>query len=158
MDINEIISKISPINTNEKVDFLIQKMNEKRVVMTNKIDIAIRFAIKKMSVQKYFINKYGPSIIKEDNKKEGKRNFKKSGAKIDTKKLKRTTEEKKKAKDCGYVPSIIRTFGSEFKKINKKLKKENKSCLTEKLKMGPTATTRSIHPIYIASGGLNKRW
>lgn len=158
MDINEIISKLSPINTNEKVDSLIQKMNEKRISMTSKINIAIRFVIQKMSVQKYFISKYGQRIIKEEKTKIEKRSSKISVTKIDSKKTNKTTEKAKKAKVCGYVPSIIRTFGPEFKKINKKQKKGNKSSLSDKPKMGPTATTRSIHPIYIASGGLNKRW
>lgn len=78
----------------------------------------------------------------------------------------KTNEEKKKSKRNKtdspkkiYHGSLLRTmkiFGSEFRKKIKKTKRNAVS--TQSSKSCPITTSKSVHTIYIASSGMNKRY
>ena len=175
MKIQEILQGLSPINTKEKVDSLIQKINENRLIFDSKIEMSIRFSIQKLSIQKYFISKFDSQIkdnqIKNERKEkkeekerkkliEGKLSLSKAkevkNAKAKKRKEKSSLKQENKSKYTGSILRTMKIFGSEFKKERKSKKKTFD--LNAPLKPGPTETYKSIRTISIASGGMNKRY
>ena len=73
MNVSHIISELSPLNSNEKVDALILKMSENNVIMTVHAKFAIRDAIKDDNVLEYFYEKYDGRVSETDIEKERKR-------------------------------------------------------------------------------------
>ena len=73
MNVSHIISELSPINSKEKVDALIQKMNENHLIMNVYTKMAIRTAIQKVDVQEYFIERYDGGISEKEFEEEQKR-------------------------------------------------------------------------------------
>ena len=97
VNIQQIITSLTPINTTDKVDTLVELVKSNGIKMYKPHETAIKIGINKLSIQKYFIEKYGHLF---------------SNKKTDTEKK----ERKKKMK-----------------------------------------SNRSVHLIYIPSGGMNKR-
>ena len=180
MNVSHIISELSPLNSNEKVDALILKMSENNVIMTMHAKFAIRDAIKDDNVLEYFYENYDGSVSEMDLEKERKRQRR---AKQERKKIledrnnyllssKNETEElcgtnKKPRKDTDtprtkYKGSVLRTmkiFGKDSLKVNKKRKENKKKAQSNTSnKKRPISTTSSVHTISIASGGMNKRY
>lgn len=134
-----------PINKNDKVDMLIQQMKENSILMDLDADNAIRIAIKKMSVQIYFVNNY--SFNRKKELKVGEKKV-----------IKQKKTQKSKEDVLNSVPSIIKTFGTKYNAINKQEKEALKKKRRPHKGEYTTTTENSIHPIYIAAGGLNKRY
>lgn len=169
MAIQEILQELIPINTKDKVDSLIRMITKNHLILNDNIELSIRLAIQKLSIQKYFIEKYGELINDKDIVQEQRR-LKKAGQeernalekpkavinpKRKKKKEKAIPEKETKTKYVGSVLRTMKIFGSEFKKKRKRKhipssKQGKKSCAI--------STTNSIRPIYIASGGMNKRY
>ena len=121
-------------------------MNDNCIMMTKPIDTEIRVAIQKMSVQIYYIEKYG--YKNEDNheiKKEEKlskraeqemRKIREArdkafedimkGSKQNNKQKNKKKKRKGEKFYDSHVPSIIRTFGAEFIEKNRKKIEEAK--------------------------------
>jgi len=189
MELNEIISNLSPINTKEKVDLLIAQLKMNNIQIDSKTSLAIRYAIQKMTMQLYFVRKY----LKEQNKKPVKvenkpievenKPIEKDDNKISnfikeitSKKKKKKEKNKAKAKNgkarakakvkeeeekiSPSVARILRTFGSDkYRDLKKKSGcRPRKKAKDGKKKAYPVQTENSIRPIYIASGGMNKRY
>lgn len=171
MDLQKIIDSLSPINRNEKVDTLIQMMREKGIALTKTNDIAIRCAIQKMSVQKYYDEHYGSIVLPDDIKKREERHlgFVEHKVKAETGlKVRRPQKSKKKEKPKTSqpadahprrVPSALLTFSREYKDKDKVVKDETKR--DQERHRGlirPTSTTSSVSHISIPAGGMNKRY
>ena len=176
MKLQGIISRLTPINTKEKVDVLIQLMKENKIKLNQSADIEINIAIRKVAIQLYYAEKYGRKVIKRKNKgskkennsevsnllKELKANKEKSKPTQKVKKTKVKAKRKAKRFKYGTVERLLENFGSVKSYVNAS-KKSGKNTETNQItnknekKEYPTYTSKSIHPIYIPSGGLNKR-
>lgn len=176
MNVSHIISELSPINSKEKVDALIQKMNENHLIMNVYTKMAIRTAIQKVDVQEYFIERYDGGISEKEFEEEQKRERQAQNQlnKIKADRIKslesheehpkkivkrRKPKQKPKTKYKGSVLRTMKIFGPDYLKVNKKRKTGNKKAQTgQSKKRRPISTTRSVHAILIASGGMNKRY
>ena len=67
MDLHSIITTLLPINKKEKVDTLIQMIGANGIRMDRNVDLSIRYAIQKLSIQNYYIESYG-NLWKEQTK------------------------------------------------------------------------------------------
>lgn len=78
MNLKDLISKLTPINSEEKVDELILLMKECGIKMNTNSDNAIRMAIQKLRIQKYYVNYYSRYMTndetEEDTSKETRKN------------------------------------------------------------------------------------
>ena len=180
MNVNDIISDILPLNTKEKVDSLILKMKENHIIMTFQTKMTIRTAIRKVSIQEYFIERYDGGIsdkeiedeqklqrraerernkIRDDRKKSLLPHELRTKKEVKKRKTKTTTTpETTKIRYKGSVARTIRIFGPNYLDFNQKRKEGNKIAQAgHPKKSNPISTTKSVHTISIASGGMNKR-
>ena len=171
MDIQHIIDSLSPINNQDKVEALIQQMRENNVALTKSKDTAIRYAIQKMSIQKYYVEHYGSFVLPDDIKKRDERHLGFLEHKVKTEKglkLRRPPKSEKKEKTRNpqsadatprRIPSAILTFSRDYKDKDKDVKDETKRDQDRhKGLIRPTSTTKSVSHISIPAGGMNKRY
>ena len=167
MEIQQLLSSLSPINTKEKVDMLVQKMFECGIKKTKAADLEIRCAIRKFSIQNYYIDNYS-SFFHENNESKQQKEAKSIQAQVlkavvphstrhkktKVKLVKKPTKEVKKEND-GAIPSIMKVFGASNKP---KAKNNMRDRGRPHKKLYPTSTTSSVSAISIPSGGMNKRY
>lgn len=177
LELHTIITVLSPINTKEKVEKLVQMMGENDIEMNQKNDLTIRIAIQKRNIQEYFIEKYGCKWTERVEKRDWEEKDNRSQDLItyktplvdlpapsppEKKKKKRKKKEDymKKVEEKPKnqpMPSIIKNFNPEYKDLDKEKKDAQKSSQMIRKNNHATSTQNSIHLIYIPSGGMNKR-
>lgn len=176
LELHTIITVLSPINTKEKVEKLIQMMNENCIDMNQENDLTIRIAIQKRAVQEYFIEKYGCKLTEEVERHDWEENdfqpqniitYSTSLVEMPAppekkkKKRKRKKDYLKKTKDepeNQTVPSIVKTFSPQYRNVDKERKDAQKSSQKKCKNTYAISTEKSIRLIYIPSGGMNKRY
>ncbi len=105
MTLQDLLNKLSPINTKEKVDTLILEMKKCGLKMNPKAELDIRCAIQKANIQKYvidayrglFVEKQKPQKVVQNNKKPIEK--KTEEEKREEKKKRRAERKKKKTKE-----------------------------------------------------------
>lgn len=157
MTLQNLLSNLSPINTKEKVDTLIQEMKKCGMKMTKNTEVAIRCAIQKVSIQKYIIATYSKLFVEKDEINQSSQPKVVFPTKIKPRKEK--TKKKKKTfaitpKKEKYIPSIMRVFGSHG---NKESKPYKEGTVAPHKKEYSTSYRDSISAISIPMGGANKR-
>lgn len=173
MTLQDLINNLSPINTKEKVDTLIQEMKKWGIKRTKNAEVIIRCAIQKVKIQRYVIetysklfiekeetpekahNKLMPSLKLTNSPKPAKKKKKKliavSKADIDRLKSKLSNEKKKNTKEeqpqeSYAIPSIMKVFGS---KKNKKMSYKERERIAPHKKEYSTSTKTSLYSIGI---------
>ena len=168
MNLQHIIESLTPINTKEKVDTLIQEMQCNGVRMTKEADVTIRCAIQKASIQRYIIEKYGGLFVEIEIKSGNSDSDdllnqvlnaaprkRKVEANIRTKSKKKSKIKASPSTNEKYTPSILRVFGSGDKD---KISYKERERISPHKKLYPTESTSSISAISIPMGGANKRY
>lgn len=126
MTLQDLLNNLSPINTKEKVDTLIQEMKKCGLKLTKNAELVIRCSIKKANIQRYILDTYSRLFVdKEKTQNTAKNNSKNDVVtKADITRIKRKLKKNKKVskkveerpqEDYG-IPSIMRAFGSNRKK------------------------------------------
>ena len=174
MNIAEIISSLSPINSNEKVDELVRMIHENGIKVTKEIDLEIRLAIRKSNTQAYYLKKHSkwknlgdmsvnpspqkeksqkslPAAIKPETKAKKKKDKKEKKIKIKKKKNKVSTSG-----GFDIQKTSLRVFTKSYQASVKKRKASNRK--GQSSSKSPIATSSSVHTISIAFGGMNKRY
>ena len=167
MDLQDILSSLAPINTKEKVEAIVQQMENNDIEMNQTSDMAIRYAIKKMSVQLYYIDKYGNQWAKVEDRLEKRKAQERAKieqekqqkleailiAKRDkaankmTKPKEKSKKKKRKFKSFGTTAdSMMRVFGGEFKMSRKGI---NQIKTDNRKKTYPIETVNSVRAISI---------
>lgn len=173
MTLQNLLNSLSPINTKEKVDILIQEMKKCGIRMTKSADVVIRCAIKKVSIQKYVIDAYSRFFVEKDEpqrnvlnnvkpnrvvnsptKNEKKKKKINTGvSKGDINRLKSLLRNEKvskkieeKQQENYAIPSILRVFGSKGKK---KMSYKEREMIAPHKKEYTTSTKTSLYSIGI---------
>ena len=163
------------MNTNEKVDEVIKRMTENRIMLNPKNDMILRFAIRKVNVQLYYRKKYELKVSNKEicqlldiaQEKEPKVDSFKEEKNTKSRMTEKETEKKKVKRRHKsrhpFVPRILRTFGANYtgkRKIEEKRNKDDFK-LDQDLHrhlIYPSSTSNSIHAILFPTGGMNKRY
>lgn len=175
MTLQNLLNNLSPINTKEKVDTLIQEMKKCGLKMTKNAEVVIRCAIQKANIQKYIIETYSRLFVEKDKPKKKVQNNvnpplmvtlptkkdkkkwekEKKVTKADINRLKSQLKKEKVSKKIEEqseenfaIPSILRIFGSKSKSKNKMSYKEREKIAPHK-KEYSTATKTSLYSIGI---------
>lgn len=175
MKLQTIIDELSPLNTNEKVDEVLKRMTENRVMLNPKNDMILRFAIRKVNVQLYYRKKYELKVSNKEicqlidmaQEKEPKgdsfKEEKNTKSRMPEKEVEKKKVKKRHKSRHPFVPRILRTFGANYTDKRKIEEKRNKDAFKlvqdmHKHLTSPSSPSQSIHPIYIPTGGMNKRY
>lgn len=176
MTLQDLLNKLSPINTKEKVDTLILEMKKCGLKMNPKAELDIRCAIQKANIQKYvidayrglFVEKQKPQKMVQNNKKpiekkteeEKREEKKKMRAEREKKITKEEKKEKRKKKQeelerrkreyLREMPSIMKVFGSKTPKRKKELYYKRREEIAPHKKEYTTTTKSSLYAIGIA--------
>ncbi len=160
MTLQDLLNKLSPINTKEKVDTLILEMKKCGLKMNPKAELDIRCAIQKANIQKYvidayrglFVEKQKPQKMVQNNKKpiEKKTEEEKREEKKEKRKKKQEELERRKREYLREIPSIMKVFGSKTPKRKKELYYKRIEEIAPHKKEYTTTTKSSLYAIGIA--------